>query len=135
MADKLEKTLQGEVQHRVREQFVRWLDAAVAQVRAWMVDGMDVWINFYVFFFRRLGVSSRGPTIHVTHGSPIPSPPPPPNPPKQEKTGKKALVDAFLDQTAAQVTKNFASDAKLKKAAVDQVYNYIYIYISIYMYV
>lgn len=32
MADKLEKTLAGEVQHRVREQFVRWLDAAVAQV-------------------------------------------------------------------------------------------------------
>ena len=31
------------------------------------------------------------------------------------------MVEAFLDQTAAQVTKNFASDAKLKKAAVDQV--------------
>jgi hypothetical protein len=40
---------------------------------------------------------------------------------QQEKTGKKAMVDAFLAQTAAQVTKNFASDAKLKKAAVDQV--------------
>ncbi len=31
------------------------------------------------------------------------------------------MVDAFLAQTAAQVTKNFASDAKLKKAAVEQV--------------
>lgn len=31
------------------------------------------------------------------------------------------MVEAFLDQTAAQVRKNFATDAKLKKAAVDQV--------------
>lgn len=31
------------------------------------------------------------------------------------------MVEAFLAQTAAQVTRNFASDAKLKKAAVDQV--------------
>ncbi len=69
MAQKLEVVLAGEVKHRIREQFVRWLDAAVAS----------------------------------------------------EKTGKKALVHDFLDATAVQVTKNFASDAKLKKAAVEQV--------------
>lgn len=69
MAHKLEAVLAGEVKHRIRDQYVRWLDAAVAS----------------------------------------------------EKTGKKALVQSFLDRTAVQVTKNFASDAKLKKAAVDQV--------------
>lgn len=42
-------------------------------------------------------------------------------------------MDAFLDQTAAQVTKNFASDAKLKKAAVDQVC-YLDVICMIYIY-
>lgn len=38
-----------------------------------------------------------------------------------EKSSKRAAIDDFLNQTASQVLKNFQTDAKLKKAAVDQV--------------
>lgn len=103
MADKLERTLQGEVQHRVREQFVRWLDAAVAQVR----DVESCFVGLCVWMGGRSAGRSVGRSLarspapkrvqplglllhRFTDSTPLPNPkPPPPQNPYRRRRGSR----------------------------------------------